>query len=149
MKKVIMQVSIAADAFSYVTGDKTELDDKLAEVWDQVGHCRIIGDAAPDPDDTPENAEIIGRLGNLGGSYWRLSNGSIKKGLVEAVAAERALLQPSEPEQPKEPEQPAAETENKPTVEQPQEVKADAVQSDNATGRRARNARSGETSPAE
>lgn len=40
--KVKMKVSIASADFSYAPEQIVEIDEKLAKVWSEVGHCEII-----------------------------------------------------------------------------------------------------------
>lgn len=40
--KVKMKVSIASADFSYAPEQIVEIDEKLAKVWSEVGHCEIV-----------------------------------------------------------------------------------------------------------
>lgn len=42
MKKVKMKVSIASADFSYAPEQIVDIEDRLAKVWNEVGHCEII-----------------------------------------------------------------------------------------------------------
>ena len=52
---VKMNVSIAADDFSYVPGQEIEIDSDLAKIWKESGHCEII-------ESKPDNGELIEQL---------------------------------------------------------------------------------------
>ncbi len=42
MKKVVMNVSIAGNDFSYAPGQEVELEDGLAKSWSEIGHCALM-----------------------------------------------------------------------------------------------------------
>lgn len=53
--RVRMKVSIAGNDFSYHPTQEVELDDDLAKVWIEVGHCEKVGDVdGPQTDDTTD-----------------------------------------------------------------------------------------------
>lgn len=42
MIKVRMNVSISGTDFSYQPQQEVELEDELAKIWDEIGHCSIL-----------------------------------------------------------------------------------------------------------
>jgi hypothetical protein len=91
--KVRINVSIASDAWSFVPGDKVELDVELANAWIEAGHASPIKGEKVDETELPEGVTYLGfgqfdagQGQRVAGKKWAVET----RELLDKHAAERA-----------------------------------------------------------